>query len=270
MDDNGRPPIPLPMQRAIRQRCRFGCVLCGKPIYQYHHLLGFDLGVGHVADEITLLCPDHHADFTAGRIPQSVITRANANPVNRGRRHCKPWKFHPHYGAYSVTLGNVRLMGIPYQAEYWAVLVNSIPLITIGQQDDVVLLSVIIRDIDGNVQVQIDENELTYRTDSWDVEFVGSQLTIRRDRGKIAFQAAFGGQDAIHIRRATLISDGIAILLHEKRGVEVLGTYGRIANIDFRGGDFGLAIGPAPPGLVGFFAMQAIPVSREELARIID
>ncbi|GAH43227.1 unnamed protein product, partial [marine sediment metagenome] len=29
--------IPLEIKRAVRQKCGFGCVVCGSTIYQYHH-----------------------------------------------------------------------------------------------------------------------------------------------------------------------------------------------------------------------------------------
>lgn len=30
--------IPLPIQREVRQRCGFGCVICGMPLYEYEHM----------------------------------------------------------------------------------------------------------------------------------------------------------------------------------------------------------------------------------------
>ena len=33
--------MPLPIQREVRQRCGFGCVVCGLPLYEYDHLLGW-------------------------------------------------------------------------------------------------------------------------------------------------------------------------------------------------------------------------------------
>ncbi len=36
-----RPKIPLPIQREVRQRCGFGCVICGLPLYDYDHIIGW-------------------------------------------------------------------------------------------------------------------------------------------------------------------------------------------------------------------------------------
>jgi len=57
---NDRPPIPDPVKRTIRQRCGFGCVICGLPIYEYDHIFGYKNETGHIVEEITLLCDHHH------------------------------------------------------------------------------------------------------------------------------------------------------------------------------------------------------------------
>jgi hypothetical protein len=44
------------MKREIRQRCGFGCVLCGIRIYQYDHIIDYAQVQEHTADNITLLC----------------------------------------------------------------------------------------------------------------------------------------------------------------------------------------------------------------------
>jgi hypothetical protein len=54
--------IPFPIKRKIRQRCGFGCVICGLPLYEYEHLLGFAKVKRHVEKEITLLCDQHHRE----------------------------------------------------------------------------------------------------------------------------------------------------------------------------------------------------------------
>ncbi len=74
--------IPLPMQREIRQRCGFGCVICGLPLYEYDHLLGWANVKRHVAEEITLLCDKHHREKTAELLPIEHVREANKTPYN--------------------------------------------------------------------------------------------------------------------------------------------------------------------------------------------
>jgi len=48
------------MQREVRQRCGFGFVICGIPIYHYDHIIDHAEVHEHTADKLTLLCPTHH------------------------------------------------------------------------------------------------------------------------------------------------------------------------------------------------------------------
>src|ERR1022692_5207625 len=74
--------IPDPIKRTVRQRCGFGCVLCGIPLYEYDHLLGWANVHRHVAEEITLLCDRHHRERTNGLLPDADVAAANADPFN--------------------------------------------------------------------------------------------------------------------------------------------------------------------------------------------
>ena len=71
--------IPLPVQREIRQRCGFGCVICGMPLYEYEHMEEWAVVQRHVADEITLLCDQHHREKTAGCFPRTLCVLLTKN-----------------------------------------------------------------------------------------------------------------------------------------------------------------------------------------------
>ena len=78
-----RPPIPQELKREIRQRCGFGCVICGMPLYEYEHMLEWAEVQRHVAGEITLLCRQHHGEKTNGLLPKEVVVASNQNPYNK-------------------------------------------------------------------------------------------------------------------------------------------------------------------------------------------
>lgn len=82
--------IPLPVARVVRQRCGFGCVLCGLPLYEYDHLAGFANVQRHEAEEITLLCDRHHREVTAGLLPRNEVIAANGAPFNHRTGVSKP------------------------------------------------------------------------------------------------------------------------------------------------------------------------------------
>ncbi len=71
--------IPLPIQREVRQRCGFGCVICGFPLYEYDHLKGWPNVQEHIASDITLLCDKHHREATSGLLPREKVIEAKEN-----------------------------------------------------------------------------------------------------------------------------------------------------------------------------------------------
>src|SRR5450759_3186045 len=82
------------MQREIRQRCGFGCVICGLPLYDYEHLKGWANVKEHVAADITLLCDRHHREKTGGMLPLEEVVRANADPYNLRTGVSAPYDLH--------------------------------------------------------------------------------------------------------------------------------------------------------------------------------
>lgn len=58
---NNRPNIPAKLKRKVRQRCGFGRIICGLPIYEYDHIVEYSKTKHHNEGELTLLCPTHHS-----------------------------------------------------------------------------------------------------------------------------------------------------------------------------------------------------------------
>src|SRR5262249_16069797 len=86
--------IPRPIKRQVRQRCEFGCVICGLPLDEYEHMEGFAKVKRHVAKEITLLCDRHHREKTGGLLPLSDVRDADRNPFNKREGVSPPYNLH--------------------------------------------------------------------------------------------------------------------------------------------------------------------------------
>jgi hypothetical protein len=80
---NNRPKIPEAVRRRVRQRCLFGCRVCGVALFHYDHIEEYAEVLAHTADDITLLCANHHQMKTSGRLSKVYFLERNANPVNR-------------------------------------------------------------------------------------------------------------------------------------------------------------------------------------------
>jgi len=74
-------PIPEPKKRSVRQRCGFGCVVCGDPFIEYHHFSPrFERAKEHRAEGITILCGKHHSDAHRDLLSSDSVHQHNANP----------------------------------------------------------------------------------------------------------------------------------------------------------------------------------------------
>src|SRR5262249_55477219 len=105
--------IPKPIKREVRQRCGFGCVICGLPLYEYEHMEGWANVHRHAASEITLLCDRHHRQKTAGLLPVEQVRLADKNPVNKREGATHPYDLHYDGNRCDLVVGGNVILGIP-------------------------------------------------------------------------------------------------------------------------------------------------------------
>src|SRR5262245_53494220 len=94
MAKQDRPEIPDPVQREVRQRCGFGCVVCGLPFYHYDHMEDWSITQTHDPANVTLLCHKHHGEKTNGLLPLREVKKANDNPHNKRQGVSTPYDLH--------------------------------------------------------------------------------------------------------------------------------------------------------------------------------
>ena len=173
--------IPLPIQRQIRQRCGFGCVVCGFPLYEYHHLKGWANVHEHIAEDITILCDQHHREVTSGLMSMEQVIKANQSPYNLSTGHSKMLPLHFEGDSCEMHIGGNSFTTIA-SGEFTPsipIMIDGIPIIAFILQDHQLLLNLNIFDQFNNKIMAINNNQLIYSVSSWDIEFVGQTLTIR-------------------------------------------------------------------------------------------
>jgi len=252
--------IPLPVQREVRQRCGFGCVICGMPLYEYEHLEGWANVHRHVADEITLLCDQHHREKTSGLLPLQAVRAANSAPFNLKEGVSKPFALHFSGAEALVTVGgNVfTCTDQGYGTAMVPVSVDGIPLIGLVMADGHLLLNVVAFNEFNEQILHIKNNQLYYSTSPWDIQLVGTRLTIREAHGKILIELQFSPPNEIHVLRGRLLCNGVEVLIRPTHilvtnnsclisGCSAVNCYG------------GLIIGPHTRPIPGFFAMGGVP-----------
>ena len=207
--------IPLPIQREVRQRCGFGCVICGMPLYEYEHMEEWAQVKRHAADEITLLCDQHHREMTGGFLPKEKVREANADPYNLREGVSKPYNLY-----FSGKTAEVEIGGNSFTCEdhgYGTAMapisVDGTALIGLIMADGHLLLNLVIFDEFNAPVLHIKNNHLYYSTDPWDIQLVGTKLTVREAHRKILIEINFHPPDKVVINRGRFLRNGVEILV---------------------------------------------------------
>jgi len=256
----GRPPIPIPMKRSIRQRCGFGCVLCGLPLYQYDHILGWANVNRHHEDEILLLCAQHHEEKTKGLLPDEVIREANENPFNLRSDVTAPYTLQFAGNDYLFDVGSVTFTGnLDREGAFvQPIRVDGTPILGVRLEDSHYLLNLYIADEAGRIVMTIIENELVLSSWVWDVEFVGRRIVVREGLGKILIDIEFNPPEGLRIRRGRLLWNGIELLITESWAA-ILNNRMLLSRISVMGCSTGLAIGADNERSPAAFRIAGVP-----------
>lgn len=209
-----RPPIPEPIKRKVRQRCGFGCVICGQPLYEYDHIDQYAKVKKHEAENLTLLCDKHHREKTNGLLSVQQVIEANKNPYNIVNKESSPYLLNFRGTDFSVIMGDVKMTIDNVNIKRDSLtpfLVNNKKLVSFEIIEKQLFFNLTLMDDKGNLLIKIVENEMVYNSEVWDIEFVGKRLKIRQGLGKIVFDIEFNIPDSVQIHKAQFNSDGYQI-----------------------------------------------------------
>ena len=252
--------IPLPIQREVRQRCGFGCVICGMPLYEYEHMEEWAEVQRHVSDEITLLCDQHHREKTGGLLPKEVVSLANENPHNLKEGVSKPYNLHFAGNNATVEIGSntFTCQDQGYGTAMVPISVDGTPLIGLILADGHLLLNLVIFDEFNSPILHIKNNQLYYSTESWDIQLVGTTLTIREAHRKILLEIKFCPPNKVVINRGRFLRNGVEILVRPKN-ILITNNSSLISGCTATNCFGGLIIGHHEKPIGGFMALNGIP-----------
>jgi trigger factor len=214
-----RPAISEPIKREVRQRCAFGCVICGLPLYEYDHLVPYSEVGAHHAANLVLLCDKHHREKTSGLLPIQQVTAASANPANARAGQSAAYQLHYADRECEADIAsNVYVWPELAEGVMTAPLVvDDTPLVLFRMQDGHLLLTVQLFDENNEMLVQILDNELVYSVDQWDVQFEGLELTVRAAHREIFVRMKFKPPSRVEIDRGHIWRNGVEMELWPDR-----------------------------------------------------
>ena len=251
--------IPLSIQRTVRQRCGFGCVICGFPLYEYDHIKGWANVHEHVAEDITLLCDLHHREATSGLLPRDKIIEANKAPHNLQSGISKPLQLHFEGDSCEVHIGGnyfTTKMSGDY-TESIPIIVDGIPLIAFILQDGHLLLNVNLFDEYNQLVLRIVNNQLFYSISPWDIKIVGKTLTIREKARKMLIRMTYEPPNKVVIDKGRFLCNGVEILVDSDQ-ILVTNNNTLISGCSSTNCHGGLIIGPTSNPIGGFMSLQGI------------
>ncbi|MBP1083513.1 HNH endonuclease signature motif containing protein [Bacillus capparidis] len=252
MSNDPKRKIPNQIQREVRQRCGFGCIMCGLPIYDYEHMKEWAKVKEHVAEDITLLCPQHHREKTAGRLPIELIQKHNKNPFNlrNGKSSYTPLYYQGDSCEFIIGGNTFKMDSQEFPNQMIPIMIDEIPLFSFILDKGHLLLSALVFDQFNNLILVISENRLMYSTDPWDIQFVGKTLTIREKFRKILLNITFDSPNKVIIDKARLLYNGIELLIKGDR-LLVGDENQRLSRNIFRNLQCGIMIGREPQIPIG-------------------
>lgn len=78
--------LPASVERAVRKNCYYGCVYCGCPIVEYHHIIPYHIVQEHTEENIVALCANCHREVHNKVISDRQLRRAIEDPYNKRNR----------------------------------------------------------------------------------------------------------------------------------------------------------------------------------------
>lgn len=181
--------IPVAIRRDVRQRSKFGCVVCRSGFYQYEHIDPlFKNALKHDPECICCLCGSCHDLVTRGRLSKkSIMTsyhKIQTQQQSEVSQPIGPLDFHD--GSAELMIGSLLYSpAVQTVLRYHGKdLIQVVP----GKLGEPGKISAVFTDETGRHVLQLVENEWIGSTDNWDIEVVGQQLTVRRASREISLQ----------------------------------------------------------------------------------
>ena len=181
--------IPAAIRREVRSRSRFGCVVCRSGFYQYEHIEpDFEDAQQHDPARICCLCASCHDAVTRGQSSKALVRQRYDEIQN-----APPHKVDPPLGPLDFHDGNAGLLigGLLYRPAVTTVLRyhgKNVIRVRPGRLGEPGGISAVFTDRSGRPVLWLIENQWMGSLDNWDVEVVGSRITVRRNLGEIALQ----------------------------------------------------------------------------------
>jgi hypothetical protein len=200
-----RPPAEV--RRQLRQEANLGCVVCGNPLIQYHHIDFYSDEEHHDPDRMVALCNNHHrqAGPQAEALTPEQLYEYKSNPHNDD---IVDYEFYFESEMPYIKFASNRF-GLDEDDEMTILQIAGQDIIKIYYRDGILQFSAALYDRDGNLIGKITGNEWWSKVDDvWDLKYKPNRLKIWHDSYDIGFAVEYDSDvDEISLRCSFYVDD---------------------------------------------------------------
>ncbi|MCH5586025.1 HNH endonuclease [Shimazuella sp. AN120528] len=178
--------IPSDIKRSVRRESYYGCVVCGTPIIEYHHIEPYHIVKCHEVHNLVALCPNHHRKAGNGTYSKEYVYKMKQNPFNKNRDNIRDDFMLGDYDKFKFKIGSNY-----YENIETIIMVKGKPLLEFKKDEfGNVAMNALFYDSRNDLIAEIKNNEwITYlKPKLWDVTYSGGKLKINSDRKKVLLE----------------------------------------------------------------------------------
>ena len=207
--------IPASVERTIRQRSKFGCVICRSAIYEYEHIEpGFVDCQTHDPDFMCLLCGLCHSKVTKNHLSKETVLREYKR-ISSDPNIKRPFgDIDVSANHFTIFMGNNK-----FTASKSIISIDDQDILRLDPPEDdggPPLLSGVFYDDSGKEIFSIQKNKWHGPLDAWDMEIVGNRIIIRTEKRRIALDIALNPPNRININHVSMNFEDIFISINDK------------------------------------------------------
>jgi hypothetical protein len=212
--------LPSDVALTVRQKCGFGCVICGQAICDYEHIdPEFKDATHHDPEKIVLLCPGCHSKVTRKFLSKDSVKIAALNPKTKSNGFSFD-KFDIGPGCPSVTIGNIRSERVRCIIKIDDDEILSVKPPT--SHGGPFLLSARLINEFGEEILSIVDNIFQVRDSSWDVTISGGKIRIFSNAKNISLYLRTENPGKIIIEKIRMKHKNVLILAKEGKDTLIL------------------------------------------------
>jgi hypothetical protein len=213
--------VPADIRRIVRKRCGFGCVVCAKSIYNYHH---FDVeycnAKEHDPEKMMLLCYQCHGKI-GKQLSHKTVMACYGNPaaLQKGFSH----EFFDICSPFTLQLADNCFMGFTSiiresTGEEWLTMKS-------GHEDGPASISAKFYNVNGIVDLEIDDNELKCYTNTWDIQFQGRTLSVHNCKDQRTLKLLTFPPNRIYVEQLFMNKGNVLLKINKKGLLLKLGSF---------------------------------------------